>query len=209
MAPEVVAFLIKFDHLGEIIGQALGVEPYVVRPQVVIGSPLPYTTELAKKIRVQLSAELPARAYLRALCLALLVEMFKPIMERRTQQSRNSVTDRTLHVLRGERQGKAAGNHGIKYIDANLDGNLTVGRLAELIGVSKDQLSRYFKKSVGESPHSYVIQRRSEAARRLLLDHDNPLSDIAYATGFSSQSHMTTAFKNVFGVTPGAVRRQG
>ena len=196
MAPEVVAFLIKFDHLGEIIGQALGVEPYVVRPQVVIGSPLPYTTELAKKIRVQLSAELPARAYLRALCLALLVEMFKPIMERRTQQSRNSVTDRTLHVL-------------LKYIDANLDGNLTVGRLAELIGVSKDQLSRYFKKSVGESPHSYVIQRRSEAARRLLLDHDNPLSDIAYATGFSSQSHMTTAFKNVFGVTPGAVRRQG
>ena len=125
----------------------------------------------------------------------MLVEMFKPIVERQMQKPRNRVSEQTFDIL-------------LKYIDANLDGDLGVDQLADLIGVSSDQLSRSFKQSVGESPYNYVIQRRTDAARQLLVNPDYTLAEIAYATGFSSQSHMTTAFKKVLGVTPGAMRRQ-
>ena len=154
-----------------------------------------WTTALAKKIRAQLVGEDPSRRYLQALCIALLVEMFRPVAEGRTRNPRRRLDQKRLQLL-------------LKYVDANLDGDLTVERLADLVGVTGDQLSRSFKRSVGESPYNYVIQRRTDAARLLLENDDYTLADIAYATGFSSQSHMTTTFKKVLGVTPGAVRRE-
>lgn len=194
-APEVLVFVVKFDSLRAMLAQALAVAPNAISPQVVIGNPAAFTTELAKKIRIQLSATPTARLYLESLCIALLVEMFKPIADREKHKPRQRVSKRMIDML-------------LKYVDANLDGDLAVDRLADLAGVSADQFSRSFKKSIGESPHNYVIQRRTDAARRLLVSEDFTLAQIAYATGFSSQAHMTTAFKKVLGVTPGVVRRQ-
>lgn len=195
-APEVLAFVIDVDGMRETLADALAVGPDSLQPEVVIGAPAAFTTVLARRIRLQLCAERPARAYVEALCIALLVEMFRPIVTRLGKPPDKAPLDRrAIDMLLG-------------YIDANLDGNLTIGHLAELVGVSPDRLGRAFKKAVGDSPHSYVIQRRTDAARRLLASGEGTLAEIAFATGFSSQSHMTTAFKKVLGVTPGAVRRQ-
>lgn len=197
IAPEVLAFAIDFDAMRTTLADALGVEKDGLTPQVVIGGPAAFTSVLAKKIRVQLSADRPADRYLESLCIALLVEMFRPIADRKQQEEakRPPLDRRAIDML-------------LAYIDANLDQALAIESLAELVGVSPDRLSRSFKSAIGEAPHGYVIQRRTDAARRLLVGGDGTLADIAYATGFSSQSHMTTAFKNVLGVTPGAIRRR-
>jgi AraC family transcriptional regulator len=96
----------------------------------------------------------------------------------------------------------------LDYIDANLDTNLSLETLAGLAGVLTHQFGRAFKRKIGEPPHQYVLARRIEAAREMLRATDHPIADIAYATGFSSQSHMTTTFRREIGVTPAQLRSE-
>jgi len=49
--------------------------------------------------------------------------------------------------------------------------------------------------------------QRIEHARALIEDTDQPLAEIAAATGFATQSHLTTAFRRATGFTPAAYRR--
>ena len=95
----------------------------------------------------------------------------------------------------------------LTYIDANLESDLSLEALAQLSGVVTHRFARSFKRKVGEPPHQYVVTRRIEAARSLLSSTEDPIAKIAFATGFSSQSHMTTTFKRELGVTPGQLRR--
>jgi AraC family transcriptional regulator len=96
----------------------------------------------------------------------------------------------------------------LKFIDANLDADLSLEALARLSGVLTHQFVHAFKHKVGEAPHHYVLSRRIEAARVLLGKTESPIADIAYATGFSSQSHMTTTFTRELGTTPAQIRSQ-
>lgn len=194
IAPEVLVFVLQFDRLRATLAGALDVPAESLDPQVVIGNPTPFNTALAKKLRLQLNLPSPASHYVHSLCIALLVEMFRPITRRDRAQRKPGSVKTTISMVLG-------------YIDANLEHDLALPTLAALAGLTETQLSRQFKSEVGESPHNYVIQQRTEAARSL-LSSDHSLAKIAYATGFSSQSHMTTAFKKVLGVTPGALRKR-
>lgn len=194
-APEVLAFVFRFDAVREALSRIAGAAEDTIMPQVVIGNPLPFTTALAKKIRSHIILANRSRAYLQSLCTILLIEMCKPIATNRSGRRRSPLNKAKIDML-------------LKYIDGNLDGDLAIDSLAELVGASPDQLSRAFKRSVGETPHNYVLQRRMDAARVLIRDNTGTLAEIAYATGFSSQSHMTTAFKKVLGITPGAIREE-
>ena len=193
-APEVLVFVIEFARIREPLAGAFGVPADTLESEVLIEAGNPFVVELTQRIRRLLNEDQPAKSYLESLCFTLLVEMFRPIVERRNQRPRQQVDKTKIDML-------------LSFIDANLDGDLGIDRLAQSIGVTDHQLSRQFKKVVGESPHKYVLQRRTDAARRLVINEDYPLAEIAFATGFSSQSHMTTAFKNVLGTTPAAIRR--
>jgi len=59
---------------------------------------------------------------------------------------------------------------------------------------------------MGTTPHQHLLALRVTAAERMLLNPEMDLAEIAYAAGFSSQSHMTTAFGKLRGQTPGAYR---
>jgi len=93
------------------------------------------------------------------------------------------------------------------FIEAALDRELGLERLAREAGVSAHTLPRAFLRAFGETPHRYVLNRRLERARELLIATDMPVVDIALATGFSSQSHLATAFRRLTGVTPGEYRK--
>ena len=94
------------------------------------------------------------------------------------------------------------------YIDDALDQpSLTVGELAGVAELSPFHFSRAFKAATGTAPHQYVLRRRVGHAEALLADGRETLADIAYASGFSSQAHLSHAFKRVVGVTPGEYRR--
>jgi AraC-like DNA-binding protein len=92
------------------------------------------------------------------------------------------------------------------HIGANLRARLSLEHLSRLAGISTFHFARVFKARTGLSVHQYVMECRLESARALLTGSDNSISRIALETGFSSQSHLTTAFKKRFGMTPKAYR---
>ena len=192
-APEVLVFVFNFELIRESLTAITETPPEEIHPQVVIGSPAPFATALAKQIRSHLATEPLCRRYLNALCTVLMIEMCRPMSARRGRQRRSPLGDDKMNML-------------LKYIDANLDSDLAAPALSKIVGASSHQLARAFKRTIGDSPHHYVLQRRVDAAREMLKRRDVSLADIAYACGFSSQSHMTTAFRKVLGITPGSLR---
>jgi AraC-like DNA-binding protein len=92
------------------------------------------------------------------------------------------------------------------YVDAHLGGSMDLATLAGVAGVSIHHFARGFKQSAGVTPHHYLTQKRVERAQDLLAHTDLSLSEIAYAVGFSDQSHLARHFRQMLGVTPGQFR---
>lgn len=91
-------------------------------------------------------------------------------------------------------------------IDDDPATTLSLGALAHLGGVSRYQLLRSFVRTTGFTPHAYVVQRRIDLARRLIARGEG-LADVAAASGFADQSHMTRTFVSRYGIAPGAYAR--
>jgi AraC family transcriptional regulator len=94
-----------------------------------------------------------------------------------------------------------------EYIEAHLADDVSLVRLARVSGISASHLRVLFKRSIGVPVHEYVIQRRVERARVLLLRGDLPASQIALDAGFSHQSHMARCMRRVLGVTPALIAK--
>jgi AraC family transcriptional regulator len=93
-------------------------------------------------------------------------------------------------------------------IEADVEGDLSVARLASVACLSQFHFARAFKAAVGQSPHRYVSARRLERAKELLADADRALADIALALSFSCQANFTRAFRQATGQTPAQYRRR-
>jgi AraC family transcriptional regulator len=92
----------------------------------------------------------------------------------------------------------------VECIEEQLDANLTLDLLAAAAHLSAYHFARQFKAATGLSPHQYVIARRIERAKEILLSKsDLSLAEIATLVGFSDQSQLTRHFKRLIGVTPG------
>ena len=99
----------------------------------------------------------------------------------------------------------------IGLIDQHLageeEGRVALRGVAGEVGMSYYHFSRAFKHSMGMNPTSYIAERRIEHAKKLMQETDLPISEIALRSGFSSQSHFTTSFRRLAGVTPRCFRQ--
>jgi transcriptional regulator GlxA family with amidase domain len=95
----------------------------------------------------------------------------------------------------------------LAYVEANLDKPIRNGDLADVARLSPFHFNVSFRKSVGDSPHEYIIRRRIERAQGLMLSTDASLSEIAITCGHADQAHFTRLFRRVVGESPGAWRR--
>lgn len=93
-----------------------------------------------------------------------------------------------------------------EYIRAHLAHDIGVTDMAKAAGYSPVHFARLFRKSVGMPPYRYLQERRVEAVRSALYSPAR-LADIAAATGFCNQEHMTRVFREFHGITPGRYRR--
>lgn len=91
-------------------------------------------------------------------------------------------------------------------IDARSTTSVRLAELADEIGVSPTHIVRSFTREYGLPPHRYLIGRRIDIARRLLLA-GTPIADTATVTGFHDQAHFTRHFRGMTGVPPGRYRR--
>lgn len=94
-----------------------------------------------------------------------------------------------------------------EIIDESLGDQLSLGQLANAVGLSARQLSRAFIGSFGMPPYRYLMHRRVMRGKHLLRAKELTLLDVALSCGFASQSHFTRVFKSLVGVGPGEWRR--
>jgi AraC-like DNA-binding protein len=94
------------------------------------------------------------------------------------------------------------------YVDAHLEGPLHIRELAEVAQRSSGYFCRAFKRTVGRTPHAYILGRRLDRAGELMLMSDDALSEIAITCGFSDQAHLCKAFRGRHGQSPAAWRRE-
>jgi AraC-like DNA-binding protein len=104
--------------------------------------------------------------------------------------------------LEGQVRTNPLSHHAKDYARTHLSEPLDGGTVASALGVSRKTLCSRFKQETGETFAGYVRRLRVERARRLLDTTDFEIAQVAYQTGFSSQSHFQTVFKDLVGVTP-------
>jgi transcriptional regulator of acetoin/glycerol metabolism len=93
-----------------------------------------------------------------------------------------------------------------EYMEVHLGESIDLAMLAGVAGLSVHHFARQFKQSIGVTPHHYLTQKRVERAQEMLAQTELSLPEIAYAAGFSDQSHLARHFRHMLGTTPSEFR---
>jgi AraC family transcriptional regulator len=94
-----------------------------------------------------------------------------------------------------------------QHISAEGEGRIAVRQIAREVGLSYFHFSRAFKRALGISPNDYIAEKRIEHAKKLITETNPAISEIALPSGFSSQSHFTTSFRRLTGLTPTSFKK--
>ena len=126
------------------------------------------------------------------------------------------VSDWYLHAAVSEpsapQRASAAERHGTRHpallaalekMEATIEAPLPRAAIARVAGISARQLDRLFAADLGESLGAAYRRLRLDHATRLLRQSPLSLAQVAYATGFSSPSHFSRAFRAAYGCPPG------
>ena len=185
------------DGFVRSIGEQIGLRTAQITPR------LQWRDTRVQHLAAALGAELEAEdtsdaLYAESLCTALVVRLLN--------RSRDAVADgadsaRTLAPRVAARV--------IDYIEAYLHQRLTLSELAAQTGLSVPHFNVLFRATLGVPVHRYVVQRRVERAKALLLEDRRSASQIALDVGFAHQSHMTQWMRRLLGVTPRDITRAG
>lgn len=95
----------------------------------------------------------------------------------------------------------------LEFIEANLSEELSLSRLAAVAEMSTSHFRAGFRDSVGAPVHQYVIERRVERAKSLLMHEEQTIAEIALAAGFTHQSHLARHMQRATGFSPLEMRR--
>lgn len=94
------------------------------------------------------------------------------------------------------------------YLASNCQLEIDNDALARMASYSPWHFIRAFRAAYGETPHAYLVQQRLERARRLLRASPLAIAEVALASGFENRCAFSRLFRQRFGTTAGAMRRQ-
>ena len=94
------------------------------------------------------------------------------------------------------------------YMEYQLDKDISCKEIAEKHGMSLRSFFRHWKEAYDKTPAQYLLERRMEFSKHLLLRSSMALAQVAEHTGFSSTVYFIQAFKRYYGKTPAAFRRE-
>jgi AraC family L-rhamnose operon transcriptional activator RhaR len=105
------------------------------------------------------------------------------------------------------RPGRLASTQAVRYIEDNLNRQLSLEEIASHVNVSTRQLTRLFSTFAGTSPAQYVRVTRLDRASALITKTELSIKEVARQVGFSDVQYFTRCFTSHFGVSPGAFRQ--
>ena len=195
---ESVIVALTQEALGELVASEFGTGSIALRPPA-FGTVDPSALRIAQLLKAELTQrEMPNALYVDSLILLLGVHILRHYSSMR----------KAPPVVRG---GLSSGV-SVRlqdYIEINLSRALPVPELAGIAGLSPRHFIQAFTKTFGMPPHRYVLERRLHCAEMLLTKGELTIAEVAYQSGFSSQSHLTTTMKKHRQKTPLQIRREG
>lgn len=94
------------------------------------------------------------------------------------------------------------------WIDTHAERAIDLDTLAREAGLSAFHFLRVFSRTLGVTPHQYLIRARLRRAARQLAESARPVTEIAYDVGFADLSHFTRSFRRAAGESPGRFRQR-
>ena len=95
-----------------------------------------------------------------------------------------------------------------QYIDSHYQEEIRRDALAEMVYLNTDYMARIFKKEYGISISAYILRKRVEEAKNLLIHSDLPINTVSIYVGYSNFSYFTKMFKENTGYSPLEYRRK-
>ena len=138
----------------------------------------------------ELEHEITCQAYMDI----LVVQLMRSTSASLTQVSSNSPSNRQCATVR-------------RYIDNHYKEPMTLELLAAEVNINKYYLAHAFKQTYGVSPITYMIARRIQEGKRLLVETDLSLSQISGILGFSSASYFSQSIRKAEGISPAEYRK--
>jgi two-component system sensor histidine kinase ChiS len=174
----IIIITAKTEDKDRVLGLEVGADAYLQKPFN------------ADELRIRVSRLLEQRRLLRE-------KYTRAMFENNREQIKLSVNDQNFI------------NHLTDIIYAymvNFDFNSE--KLADKMCMSISQLNRKTKAITGVSTNVYVMQMRMEKAKKLLMNTDSPISDIAFKCGFSDSGYFSRSFKEMYKQTPSQFRKK-
>lgn len=134
--------------------------------------------------------------------------------ERSQDELRLQLTQLLLVLLRQEEVSAATAAREtrvarvVRYLHGHYTEHIELEALAETFYVSRHHLSREFRRHTGTTVISYVNDLRIDQSRRLLIESELPIAQIAEDVGFSTVTHFNRVFRERTGSTPRQVRSE-
>lgn len=110
------------------------------------------------------------------------------------------------HIRRHENLDRLS--HITNYIQVNYRENLTLEGVARVFGFSPAYLSKMFQKYAGINYKTYVLDLRTQAGYRLLMNTQLPVGEIASDCGFPDSRSFAMAFRKRYGMPPAEYRKE-
>lgn len=178
------------QFLTRFVDEFINIDRCEIIPQSAINDPLIYSIGMALKVELE-SDNLGDRLYAESAATMLAAHILRHYS---TQIS-------TLkEVFGGLSRFKL--RQVVDYMNTHIEKNLSLIELSAIVQISPHHFARSFKQSTGFSPHQYLINRRIQLAKNLLLKSDLTLAEIALQVGFHDQSRFTSVFRKHTGITP-------
>jgi AraC-like DNA-binding protein len=108
---------------------------------------------------------------------------------------------------RGSARDRRRAVEAALWLEENHAEEVDLGQAARQAGLSPFHFLRSFSRSLGVTPHQYVVRSRLRHAARLLAEGDRPVTAVALDVGFADLSNFVRTFRRAAGVPPGEFRR--
>lgn len=138
--------------------------------------------------------ERDTRPHVTSLAVGQLIIDILAALERAAESARQSATGSLVR-------------RALEVVRATLIFPLTVGDVAAQLHVSREHLSRVFRRELGVTAHTYIERQRLLLACRLLRESDASVKEIAVRLGYPGSPQFSRAFRRLFGLPPTAFRR--
>lgn len=116
--------------------------------------------------------------------------------------------DITTEYYNGNPSGTGIVQSALRLINQGYLNNHSIDKLADTLSVSERHLRKLFTDNIGSTPTKVARYSKALFAKKLLIYSDHPITDIAFASGFSSVRQFNEVFRKTFDTTPTAIRRE-